>query len=351
MVVADGEVAALDDGVAEIAREIGVAEVGRARPAPGSGSRSGRRRAGTAPGSSPAGPGSSRRAAGCGSRGTARPGRGSAPRGWPGRSRCRSRCRSGRRAPPSRRSPCGRRRRHRRRESGAAAPSRSTLVRTKAGLPSSSDAGSAAVAQERLRRRAGRASTASISRARCRMPAARRSHSPSRQQHRHEVEAPGMRPVVGIGIDVEGDAALAQQPARALARRRAPFGPSAANPSTNTRQCGRMVPSRRQHLVEGRCRRGVAGQQAVEVGELVRRVGQRREPAGWHSAADPPQRWGCRKRRTQVHGLDAGATSARRQSDAQLRPSRHHATMAAPSSNASASHAGSMGVSFIPSTR
>ena len=103
LVVADGEVAALDHGVAEIAGEIGVAEIGRARPAPGSGSRSGRRRAGTAPGSSPAGPGSSRPAAGCGSRGTARPGRGSAPRGWPARSRCRSRCRSGRPAPPTRR--------------------------------------------------------------------------------------------------------------------------------------------------------------------------------------------------------------------------------------------------------
>ena len=75
MVVADGEIAALDDRVAEIAGEVGVAEVGRALRSRAQDARSGRRRAGTAPGSSPAGRGNSGRAAWCGSRGrdSARP--------------------------------------------------------------------------------------------------------------------------------------------------------------------------------------------------------------------------------------------------------------------------------------
>jgi hypothetical protein len=104
-----------------------------------------------------------------------------------------------------------------------------------------------------------------------------------------------MRPVVGIGVDVEGDAALTQQPPRALGRRHPPF-PAEGHETID--EPAPMRPHRavrRQHLIEARGGHAVAGQQAVEFGRFVGRVGQ---SVDQHAGADRPIHRalrGCRK--------------------------------------------------------
>ena len=118
-----------------------------------------------------------------------------------------------------------------------------------------------------------------------------------RQKHRHQVQPPRMRPIVRVGVDVERDAALAQQPPRALRRRRPPLRPHGGKAVDEPAPMRPDAAVRRQHLVESGRGFAVAGQQPIEVAVLVGRVGQ---GLGQHpGAAQPYHRApiGCRKRR------------------------------------------------------
>jgi hypothetical protein len=114
---------------------------------------------------------------------------------------------------------------------------------------------------------------------------------PVRQEHGHEVQPPGVAAVVGVGVHVEGDAALAQRPPGAV--RRGP-PPLRAEPGEALHESAPVRPDRAvggQHLVVRRRGPGVAGQQPVELGRCGGGRGGRHPTTGMPQAP------------AQVHGL------------------------------------------------